>query len=60
MAAAHRVERDKKLRDPEAGPYEPENLRESAEPSLPKDPKTKPDASRSCSEDGCREAEDVP
>ncbi len=50
---------DIELYDLEADPYELESLHESADPSLLEDLKAKLDALRSCSEEGCREAEDA-
>ncbi len=50
---------DRELYDLEADPYELESLHESADPSLLEDLKAKLDALRSCSEEGCREAEDA-
>jgi arylsulfatase A-like enzyme len=41
-------------------PYELQSLHESADPSLLEDLKAKLDALKSCSEEGCREAEDAP
>ncbi len=43
----------------EADPYEMESLHESADPSLVEDLQAKLEALKSCSEEGCREAEDV-
>jgi arylsulfatase A-like enzyme len=51
---------DVELYDLEADPYEMESIHESADPSLLEDLKAKLDALKSCSEEGCREAEDVP
>jgi arylsulfatase A-like enzyme len=51
---------DRELYDLEADPYELESLHESADPALMEDLKAKLDALRSCSEEGCREAEDAP
>jgi N-acetylglucosamine-6-sulfatase len=51
---------EKELYDLETDPYELESLHKSADPSLIEDLKTKLDALRSCSEEGCREAEDAP
>jgi N-acetylglucosamine-6-sulfatase len=48
------------LYDLEADPYELESLHESADPSLLEDLKTKLDALKNCSSEGCQEAEDVP
>jgi N-acetylglucosamine-6-sulfatase len=50
---------EKELYDLEADPYELDNLYESADPSLLEDLKARLDALRSCSEEGCREAEDA-
>jgi N-acetylglucosamine-6-sulfatase len=41
-------------------PYELENIHETAAPSLAEDLKTRLEALRNCSGDGCREAEDAP
>jgi N-acetylglucosamine-6-sulfatase len=43
----------------EADPYELENIYESADPALVEDLKAKLEALKSCSEEGCREAEDA-
>jgi N-acetylglucosamine-6-sulfatase len=51
---------DKELYDLEADPYELDNVYESAGPSLASDLKTRLDALRSCTSEGCREAEDDP
>jgi N-acetylglucosamine-6-sulfatase len=51
---------DRELYDLEADPYELESLYESADPSLIENLKAKLDALRSCSEEGCQEAEDAP
>jgi N-acetylglucosamine-6-sulfatase len=51
---------EKEVYDLEADPYELDNVYESADPSLLKDLKAKLEALKSCSEDGCREAEDAP
>jgi N-acetylglucosamine-6-sulfatase len=51
---------EKELYDLEADPYELESLHESADPSLLEDLKARLEALRDCSEEGCREAEDVP
>ncbi len=48
------------LYDLEADPYEMDNIYDSADPSLVEDLKARLDALRTCSEDGCREAEDAP
>ena len=44
----------------EADPYELESIHESADPALVEDLKAKLEALKSCSEEGCREAEDAP
>ncbi len=52
---------EKELYDLRADPYELDNIYyESADPSLLEDLKAKLDALKSCSEEGCREAEDAP
>ena len=51
---------DVELYDLEADPYEMESIHESADPSLVEDLKAKLEALKSCSEEGCREAEDAP
>ena len=51
---------DVELYDLVSDPYELDNTYESADPSLLEDLKAKLDALKSCSEEGCREAEDVP
>ena len=51
---------DRELYDLEADPYELESLHENADPSLIENLKAKLDALRSCSEEGCQEAEDAP
>jgi len=51
---------ERELYDLEADPYELENVYESAAPALIEDLKTRLDALRSCTEAGCREAEDTP
>jgi arylsulfatase A-like enzyme len=48
------------LYDLEADPYELESIHESADPALVEDLKAKLEALKSCSEGGCREAEDAP
>ena len=48
------------LYDLEEDPYELESIHESADSSLLEDLKTRLEALRSCSEEGCREAEDAP
>jgi len=48
------------LYDLEADPYELESLHETADPALVEDLKARLDALKSCSEEGCREAEDAP
>jgi N-acetylglucosamine-6-sulfatase len=50
---------DIELYDLEADPYELESIHESADPSLVEDLKAKLEALKSCSEEGCREAEDA-
>ena len=50
---------EKELYDLEADPYELESIHESADPSLVEDLQAKLEALKSCSEEGCREAEDV-
>jgi N-acetylglucosamine-6-sulfatase len=50
---------DVELYDLEADPYELESLHESADPALLEDLKAKLDALKSCSEEGCQEAEDA-
>jgi N-acetylglucosamine-6-sulfatase len=47
------------LYDLEADPYEMESIHESADPALLEDLKAKLEALKSCSEEGCREAEDA-
>ncbi|MDP8973446.1 MAG: DUF4976 domain-containing protein, partial [Actinomycetota bacterium] len=51
---------DVELYDLEADPYEMESIHESANPTLIEDLKAKLEALKSCSEEGCREAEDTP
>ncbi|MDQ3924582.1 MAG: sulfatase [Actinomycetota bacterium] len=51
---------ERELYDLANDPYELDNLYESADPSLLEDLKAKLDALKSCSEEGCREAEDAP
>jgi N-acetylglucosamine-6-sulfatase len=51
---------EKELYDLRADPYEMESLHESADPALVEDLKAKLDALKSCSEEGCQEAEDAP
>jgi arylsulfatase A-like enzyme len=51
---------DVELYDLEADPYELESIHESADPALLADLKAKLEALKSCSEEGCREAEDAP
>jgi arylsulfatase A-like enzyme len=48
------------LYDLQADPYELESIHESADPALLEDLKAKLEALKSCSEEGCREAEDAP
>jgi N-acetylglucosamine-6-sulfatase len=50
---------DVELYDVEADPYELESIHESADPALLEDLKAKLEALKSCSEEGCREAEDT-
>ena len=50
---------DMELYDLEADPYELKSIHESADPSLVEDLKAKLQALKSCSEEGCREAEDA-
>lgn len=47
------------LYDLEADPYELKSIHESTDPALVEDLKAKLDALKSCSEDGCREAENA-
>ena len=51
---------EKELYNLEADPYELESIHETADPAFVEDLKTKLEALRSCSEAGCREAEDAP
>ena len=51
---------EKELYDLQNDPYELESLHESADPALIEDLKAKLEALKSCSEEGCREAEDAP
>jgi hypothetical protein len=51
---------DVELYDLEADPYELESIHDSADPALLEDLKAKLDTLGSCSEEGCREAEDAP
>jgi N-acetylglucosamine-6-sulfatase len=51
---------DVELYDLTADPYEMESIHESADPALLEDLKARLEALRSCSEEGCREAEDAP
>ena len=48
------------LYDLQADPYELESLHESADPALVEDLKARLEALKSCSEEGCQEAEDAP
>ncbi len=50
---------ERELYDLQNDPYELESLHESVDPSLLEDLKAKLDALKSCSEEGCREAEDA-
>ena len=49
----------KELYDLQNDPYEMESLHESADPALVEDLKAKLEALKSCSGEGCREAEDA-
>ena len=49
----------KELYDLEADPYELESIHESADPALVEDLKARLEVLKSCSEEGCREAEDA-
>ncbi len=51
---------ERELYDLEADPYELESIHESADPALVEDLKARLEALKSCSEEGCREAEDAP
>ena len=51
---------DVELYDLEADPYELESIHDSADPALVEDLKAKLEALKSCSEEGCREAEGTP
>jgi hypothetical protein len=51
---------DVELYDLTADPYEMESLHESADPALVEELKAKLEALKSCSEEGCQEAEDAP
>jgi N-acetylglucosamine-6-sulfatase len=51
---------EKELYDLQNDPYELENFYETADSSLLEDLKAKLEALKSCSEEGCREAEDAP
>jgi N-acetylglucosamine-6-sulfatase len=48
------------LYDLRADPYELDNIYESADPALLEDLKARLEALKSCSEEGCKEAEDAP
>jgi hypothetical protein len=48
------------LYDLTTDPYELESLHETADPALVEDLKARLEALKSCSEEGCREAEDAP
>jgi len=50
---------EKELYNLRKDPYELENVYETADPSLIEDLKTRLEALRNCSEEGCREAEDT-
>ena len=52
--------RETELYDLRADPHELDNKYESADPSFLEDLKARLEALRSCSEEGCREAEDAP
>jgi arylsulfatase A-like enzyme len=51
---------ERELYDLQADPYELESLHESADPSVLENLKAKLDALKSCSKEGCQEAEDAP
>ena len=51
---------EEELYDLQADPYELESIHESANPALLEDLKARLDALKSCSEEGCQEAEDAP
>ncbi len=51
---------ERELYDLAADPYELESIHETADPALVEDLKAKLDALKSCSEEGCQEAEDAP
>jgi N-acetylglucosamine-6-sulfatase len=51
---------EEELYDLQADPYELESLHETADPALVEDLKAKLEALKSCSEEGCQEAEDAP
>jgi N-acetylglucosamine-6-sulfatase len=51
---------EEELYDLQAEPYELECLHESADPALVEDLKARLEALKSCSEEGCQEAEDAP
>jgi arylsulfatase A-like enzyme len=51
---------ERELYDLDADPYELENIYESADPSLLGDLQTRLEELRTCSEAGCRQAEDAP
>ena len=51
---------EKELYDLQDDPYELESLHESADPALVEDLKARLEVLKSCSEEGCREAEDAP
>jgi len=50
---------EEELCDLAADPYEFESLHESADPALVEDLKARLEALKSCSEEGCQEAEDA-
>ena len=51
---------EKELYDLTVDPYEMESIHETADPVLVEDLKAKLEALKSCSEEGCKEAEDAP
>jgi len=51
---------EKELYDLSADPYEMESIHETADPALVEDLKARLDALKSCSKEGCKEAEDAP
>lgn len=54
------INEESELYDLEADPYKLQSIHETADPSLVADFKAKLDALRSCAEQSCREAEDIP